>query len=524
MLAPMLATVAVHLRARQGWRANATAVGLGVLAAGSLPPFHLVPLLWLAIPGLLLLVDAAPTWRSAGWRCFAFGIGHHVAGLFWITEALLIEAERAWFLIPVAVPAVAAALSVFLAPAGIAAWIARPGWPRIFAFAGAWTLGEIARGLVLTGFPWNLAATVWAFAAGPMQAAAFAGVHGLSLATVILAALPSLGARGMLAAGAMLFAGAALGLARLWPEEPAPAPVAIRIVQGNIAQGAKWDDAQRASHFRRYLALTANAPPAEAGQTMVVVWPETASPYLLATDAAAQEAAASVLPDGGLLLAGTVRIERMPALRVFNSLVALDADGQLRAVFDKAHLVPFGEYVPLRSILPLPTVVRSTMDFSAGPGPRTIDAGIPGVPPFGALICYEAIFPGEAVAAGSRPGWLVNVTNDAWFGKVSGPWQHLAAARFRAVEEGLPLVRAANTGISAVFDSRGREVARLDLGVTGVVAAPLPAAAAPTLFAQTGVWGPFMLAAFALAGGLVRRRVAFDGVKTSKKWDNTLKP
>jgi len=515
--------IAAHLRSRAGWRGSATALGLGVLAAAALPPLHLVPLLWLALPGLLVLVDAAPTWRAAGWRCFAFGLGHHVAGLFWITEALIIEAERAWFLIPVAVPAVAGLLALFLAPAGIAAWFARPGWPRVLAFAGAWSLGELARSYVLTGFPWNLAATVWAFNAAPMQSAAFIGVHGLSLATVLAAALPGLGARGFLAASLLLAVGGAVGVARLWPAEPRPAPVALRIVQGNIPQGAKWDDALRAQHFRKYLALTANAPPAGPDETMVVIWPETASPYLLASDPIAQQAAAAVLPEGGLLLAGTVRIEREPQLQVFNSMVVLDADAGLRDVFDKAHLVPFGEYVPLREILPLPRVVRSTLDFSAGPGPRSIDPGIAGVPPFGPLICYEAIFPGQVVAEGARPGWLVNITNDAWFGKISGPWQHLAAARFRAVEEGLPLVRAANTGISAVFDSRGREVARLGLGATGVIAAPLPAALPPTLFAQTGVWLPAALAVFVLAGGLARRRVAFDGMDASKKMDETAK-
>jgi apolipoprotein N-acyltransferase len=373
----------------------------------------------------------------------------------------------------------------------------------VLAFAGAWSLGEIARTHVLTGFPWNLAGTVWAFAALPMQAAAWVGLHGLSLATVIVAALPTLGWRGLGTAAAMLAAGAAIGLLRLWPGEPAPAPVAIRIVQGNIPQSAKWDDALRAQHFRKYL----------------VVWPETASPYDLVNDAVAREAAAMVLPEGGLLLAGHVRVQRQPALAVFNSLAVLDAEGRVLDSFDKAHLVPFGEYVPLRRILPLPTVVRSTLDFSAGPGPRTIDAGLAGVPSFGPLICYEAIFPGQVVASGARPGWLVNVTNDAWFGRISGPWQHLAAARFRAVEEGLPLVRAANTGISAVFDARGRTVGRLDLGATGVVAAPLPASRPPTLFAQTGVWGPAMLASFALLGGVMQRLMAYGRVHASKKKD-----
>lgn len=513
----MTGRIALHLRRRHGWRAGATALGLGALAAGALPPLHLVPLLAAALAGLLVLVEAAPDWRAAGLRAFGFGLGHHLAGLFWITEALVIEADRAWFLIPVAVPAVAALLAVFLAPAGIAAFLARPGWPRLAAFAGAWSLGEILRTYVLTGFPWNLAGTVWAFAALPMQAAAYVGLPGLSLATVLLCTLPMLGRRGWAAAVLLLTAGAGLGFARLWPAEPPPTPVAIRIIQGNIAQGTKWSESLRAQHFQKYLALTRAAPPPGPGETLVAVWPETASPYPLASDEDARDLAAMALPEGGLLLAGSVRIARAPALRVFNSLVALDAEGTVRGIYDKAHLVPFGEYVPLRRLLPLPTVVRATLDFSAGPGPRTLDPGLPGVPAFGALICYEAIFPGAVVQPGRRPGWLVNITNDAWFGRTSGPWQHLAAARFRAVEEGLPLARAANTGISAVFDARGRELGRIGLGVTGVLAAPLPAAMPPTMFAQTGMWMPGILAVFVLLLGFYHHTVVFRPSEMSNK-------
>jgi apolipoprotein N-acyltransferase len=496
-----------HIAARQGWRAGATALGLGALAAAALPPVHALPVLLLAVPGLLVLIGTAPTSRAAAWRGIAFGLGHHMAGLYWITEAVLVEAARFFWLVPIAVPFVAFVLALFLAPVAVAARWAPPGWPRLLVFAGSWTLAELARGVVLTGFPWNLIGTVWAFDAVALQGAAYVGVHGLSLATMVLSGLPLLGGWRPLAMGAGAVALAlALGVARLLAPEPAPHPVALRIVQGNVPQGQKWTDALRAGNFRKHLALTANAPPAAPGETTVVIWPETASPYLLATDAVAREAAASVLPEGGLLLAGTVRVER-PPFQVFNSLVGLDHLGQVRAVFDKAHLVPFGEYVPLRGVLPLETIVRGNVDFTAGPGPRTIDPQVAGVPPFSALICYEVIFPGQVVARDApRPEWLVNVTNDAWFGNSAGPRQHLAAARLRAVEEGLPVVRAANTGISAVFDSRGREVARLGLGVTGSIAAPLPAAWPGTVFAHTGVWGPFGLALVVLGLGVWRGR------------------
>jgi apolipoprotein N-acyltransferase len=514
VIAALPSRIAAQLRSRSGWRAGATAFGLGALGALAFAPVHALPVLWLAIPGLLLMAGARST-RGAlaiGW---GWGLGHHVAGLYWISHALLTEAERFAWLVPIAVPAIAALLAVFIAvPVALSLWFP-PGWPRILGFAGLWTLGELARGLVLTGFPWNLLGSAWAFGSLPVQGAAWVGVHGLSLATVVLAALPLVWSSRVAAmGGAMLAAGFALGIARLWPEEPPPLPVALRVIQGNIAQGHKWRDDLRAAHFRHYLALTASVPPPgpEAGEGQVlVIWPETASPYLLATDGTARDHAARALPDGAVLLAGTPRLERLPEgasppIRIWNSLVALDDTGGIVAVYDKHHLVPFGEYVPLRNVLPIETIVPGNLDFSHGPGPRSVTlAGLAAVPAFSPLICYEVIFPGNVTARGERPGWLLNLTNDAWFGVSSGPYQHLAAARLRAVEEGLPLVRAANTGVSAIFDARGRTVAALGLNQTGVLAAPLPAALPPTPFSRGGLWIPLALALLAVQAGIVLR-------------------
>ena len=261
--------------------------------------------------------------------------------------------------------------------------------------------------------------------------------------------------------------------------------------------------------FQRYLDLSTEgareAAATHPGQPILVIWPETASPFLLAQDAEAMRLAGAALPPRALLLAGTVRAEwgsdgRLREL--FNSLVALDPSGQAVGLFDKAHLVPFGEYMPLGGVLPI-RMVTGGVDFSAGPGPEVLR--LPhGLPSPGPLICYEVIFPGRMVGA-ERPDWLLNVTNDAWFGISAGPYQHLAAARLRAVEEGLPMVRAAQTGISAVFDATGRERARLGLGESGRLAAALPAPLAPTLFARGGIWIPgllwLLLAAMALILG-----------------------
>ena len=480
------------------WRALATAFGLGAITALALPPVHLVPVLLLTLPGLYIMAGEAPTARRAALVGLAWGWGFHIAGLHWLTSAILTEAERFWWLVPIAVPALALPLGAFTILPALVARLGAPGWPRMLAFAAAWTAAEMLRGVLFTGFPWNLLGTVWAFASLPVQAAAWIGLHGLTLATVLLALAPLAGRRGLAAGAAGLALFAAIGLARLWPEEPEPHPVALVLVQGNVAQETKWREENRWPIFRRYIELTDEgvrlAQQEAPASRILAIWPETASPFLLANDAEAARLATQPLPEDALLLAGTVRAEFAAdgrARQVWNSMVALDAQGSLLASVDKTHLVPFGEYMPLRGLLPL-RLVHGALDFSAGPGLRAVS--LPGLPSFTGLICYEVIFPG-AVTPAERPGFLVNITNDAWFGVSAGPWQHLAAARLRAVEEGLPLVRAAQTGISAVFDARGRVVARMGLAETGVVLAPLPRAGAATPFARAGLAIPLALIA-----------------------------
>lgn len=481
-----------------GWRGVVAAALLGAVGALALPPVHAVPVLLVAVPGLLWLVGGAGSWRRAAVLGFAWGWGHHLAGIHWITFALFTDIGRWWWLVPLAAPGLALPLALFVAPAAVAAWALPAGWRRSLGFAAAFVAGELLRGFAFTGFPWNLVGTVWAFAAFPVQGAALAGVHGLSLATLWLAALPLLRHRAAWAAGAAVVAVlAGFGAWRLGqPAPPAPG-VTLLLVQGNVPQDTKWREDQRLPIFRRYLDLTAAGLVGLTGP-VAVLWPETASPFLLGQDPEAMRLAAAVLPGDATLLAGTVRAEWDAdgrVARVFNSLVALDPTARAVAGYDKAHLVPFGEYMPLAGLLPI-RLVAGGMDFSAGPGAVAVAA--PGLPAFGALICYEVIFPG-AVAPSPRPAWLVNVTNDAWFGDSAGPWQHLAAARLRAVEEGLPLARAAQTGISAVFDASGRRLVAMPLGRTGTVATALPGAGSAGLFATFGLFVP--LALVLVAGG-----------------------
>ena len=515
------------LRNLAGWRAGLAAFGLGAVSALALPPLYLLPVLLVAFPGLLLLVDGAPSWRTAAWRGFLFGMGHHLIGLYWITEAILIESARYWWLVPFAVPGLSALMSVFIAvPCGVARF-ARPGWHRVLLFGGAWTLADLARQFFGTGFPWNPIGSVWALpgAAGDVmiQPAAIVGTPGLTLATVLLASMPLLGRRAFAGGALALVAWAAFGVVRLSGLPPSPAGVNVVLVQGNVPQGQKWDRAAALAAFDRHLRLTSDAVAQAPPGRLVVVWPETSSVFFLQSDPAAREAimeaagrANAALVGGITFPTGRFTAADDPANLPRNSLVALTPDGTIAATYDKWHLVPFGEYAP--GWVPFSIkIVPGNLGF--GRGPQTI--ALPDLPSFGALICYEAIFPGQVVDQAHRPDWLVNITNDAWFGNSTGPRQHLAAVRMRAVEEGLPVMRAANTGITAGFDAAGRELGRLGMGTAATLTLALPQAAPATPFARLGLLIPGIFAVVATCAGLGTHRkrspVSDERLKNERK-------
>lgn len=500
------------------WRAGATAVGLGMLAAGALPPLYLLPLLWIAFPGLLWLLDGARTWWRAFLTGWAFGLGYFAAGLYWVGYSFLVDAERFGALMPFAVGALAGGMALYCGLALVAVWLSRTrGLARVFALAAAWLASEWLRAWLFTGFPWNLIGTVWAFSDATLQFASLAGVWGLSLLTVVAAATPSClaGAEtprrrwGSTLALALLVPGFlwGFGAVRL-AEAPQGAAgnvpgIVLRLVQPNIPQQLKWQSGLRARHVAEQMALSGEA---DASAATHVVWPEAAIPFLLPDSKEVLDAVAAIVPSGGLLLAGAPRrAEENGEVRLWNSMFAIDGEGHVAAAYDKRHLVPFGEYVPFRSLLPLAKLAQGGADFSAGSGARTLQ--LPGLPDVSVLICYEVIFPGRVVDPGSDAKWLLNLTNDGWFGTSSGPYQHFAAARLRAVEEGLPLVRAANTGISAVVDAYGRVVSRLGLNRRGTIDAPLPKALeSRPLFSRLGDWSVLILliATFSVVG-IVRR-------------------
>lgn len=478
-----------------GWRRAVLALGLGISAAAALPPVHVLPLLIVAFTGLAWLAAGS---RSA-WRAFLvgwwFGVGHFLAAFYWFGAALLTDPERYGVVVVPVVVGFAAGLALLVGAAVMLVYLSRArGAALALALAIAWSLAEWLRGHILTGFPMAPLGTAWAPLDAMLQVGALGGVWGLGLITVLAATMPScLATAGgairrwgpVAAVSAVLVAAGLYGTLRLADTSGATVPeVRLRLVQPSIAQELKWQAGQREAIVEYYLSASATA---EVEGASHIVWPESALPYRVAEEPALLESIARIVPRDGLLFTGSVRSaagdegER----RYWNSLFAIDGEGVPVAAYDKVHLVPFGEYMPLRGLVSAAKLTHGAVDFSAGPGPVTLP--LPGLPAVSPLICYEAIFPGDVVAEGTRPGWLLNITNDAWYGVTSGPYQHFASARLRAVEEGLPLVRAANNGISAVLDAHGRITARLGLNERGVLDAPLPVAlATPTLYARFG--------------------------------------
>jgi len=490
---------------RPSWSRALLLLCAGALSALALPPFGLVPILLLTVPLLLAQIDAAPSFAACLWRGFGFGFGFYCAGLYWITNAILTRVDLFWWAVPLATPLCAVPLAMFIALPCAASRLARPGFRRVALFAGLWTLSDLAREFAFTGFPWNPLGSAWEWSgrAGDVmiQPAAWIGVPGLTLLTLLLAATPALGRRALAGGMLLLALWAAAGTARLAWVRPAEGvnPLVV-LVQGDIPEIEKIDRAWALRSFRTYLRLTAEgarrAGSPQDGRKLVFAWPESAFPGLLDEDAEARRLIMAQAPGAAAGLIGGVRFGRDGRPR--NSLFALLPDGTEAAVYDKTHLVPFGEYQP--SLMPVQIVPGG--GFEAGAGRRSLH--LPGLAPFAPLICYEIIFPGQVVDAADRPGWLLNVTNDAWFGDSAGPRQHLATARMRAVEEGLPVARAANTGISAAFDGFGRELARLGWGQAGSIAVALPAPLPPTLFARFGLVIPLLLALASCACGLLR--------------------
>lgn len=505
-------------RSLSGWRGVLAMPLAGALASLAMPPTGLWPVLLVAVPALALSLQAAPGLRRAFLLGWLFGFGFHLAGLYWIGNAFLVDAARFAIFRPFAVSLLPAGLALFC---GLAALLAR--WAAsdrllLLSLPLAWSFCEWLRHWLLTGFPWNEMGFAFAGQAALLQGAAWIGVQGLTLIVMSIAVLPAalvwFDTRGRLIAAiggvaflALLYAAGAARLAAAPPIERDQGDLRLRLVQASIPQAQKWQRDRRDAHVANYLDLI-SAPALFPPD--IVILPETATPFLLDRDERRRRQLALAMPAGATLISGAPRfIPQGEGRALRNAVHVIDAGGGILATYDKHHLVPFGEFLPLRGLLSkigLEKLAAGKIDYSSGPGPTLID--LPGLPAFQPLVCYEVIFPGE-VGMDGEARWLLNLTNDAWFGDTAGPRQHLAAARMRAVEQGLPMVRAANTGISAVFDSWGRERGRLEVDERGILDLRLPDPLPQrTLYGRFGLALPAGIWVLALIGLLVLARRA----------------
>ncbi len=493
-----------------GWRRAAIAFFAGAASALALAPVNAWPILFLTFPVLIWLVDgsAAARWSgtmaaaAAGW---CFGFGYFLAGLYWIGYAFLVDAKTFGWLLPVAVAGLPAYLALYTA-LGVAAarliWVRGP--VRVLALAAMLTAAEWLRGHLLSGFPWNTFGYALTQPLALAQSVSLFGIWGLTFLCIAICASPAVLAddaadtphprRAPIIGILILLALASYGVARLWqhPTEYVSG-VKLRIMQPNLQQDEKFNYAAKAEVMQRYLRLSnrATGPQSKGVRDVThLIWPESAFPFFLTREPEALGQIVALLKPSTELITGAVRAAPNASARnprAYNSVYVIDPDGSIRGIYDKVHLVPFGEYLPFQRVLErlgLRQLTKQVGGFLSGDRRRTME--VPGAPKMLPLICYEAIFPGAAVPRGERPGWLVNVTNDGWFGISSGPYQHFQQARVLAIAEGLPLARAANTGISAVVDPVGRIIHLLPLGTEGVLDSALPRAIAPTPYVKFG--------------------------------------
>jgi apolipoprotein N-acyltransferase len=451
----------------------------------------------------------------AFWIGWFAGLGYFGATLQWIVEPFLVQPEIFGWMIPFALSGMAGGMALFW---GAGFWVAKrlcaDGWGAPFGLAFGLVGMEWLRGNILSGFPWSLLGYAW-IDTDAMQFASVVGVYGLTLLTVLSGFL--IGAvifgTGIVQRGVMAVLAVAVmatpflyALDRLKNSRGMPQADALQVglVQPNIAQKDKWQPALREVHLRDLLDKTRDLAARGAD---VVIWPEAATPYQFDQAPQLRAMIADALGEDAVLLAGGVRFEGQSA---FNSLIAVGPDGAILDTYDKQHLVPFGEkmpFEPLLSRIGLRAMISLPGGFSTGED-RERSMSVSGLPPFVPMICYEAIFPAEIMRRAAQGDWLVQVTNDAWFGNWVGPYQHLVMARVRAIERGLPLARAANTGVSAIVDGYGRVVTSLPLNQAGVVLDALPTRAAPTLYAlYEDIPFGFGLLLSGLFGWIGRRRL-----------------
>jgi len=484
-------------KARAAWTVLA---GL-LLALGQAPlsvPWGIFPAF-----AILTLLTAESRAKPAAWTLWVAGASYFAASLTWIIEPFLVDFARHGWMAPFALVLMSGGLALFWAGAGALVALVKGLPARGLTLAVSLALMEYARANVMTGFPWGLLAYHW-IDTPIAQGLSIFGPHGLGLLTGLLGVATVLARPWGLIASALITATIWVGFASTTPNSSTPEnSLIVRLIQPNAAQHLKWKSENLQMFFDRQIELTKTDGPRD-----VVIWPETAVPYPLGArpDLDQMISAAAQAP----VVLGARRMDQAEDMPIwFNSLGVIETSGTLAQSYDKHHLVPFGEYLPLASLMKrfgLTGLAQSVGGFGAGDGPSVLDTE--NLPPFLPLICYEAIFPNALNPPGVRPDWLLHITNDAWFGTFTGPYQHLAQARARAIEQGLPLARAANTGISAMIDPWGRLTVALPLGKAGVIDAPLPAPRSATIYAVFGDFVFFPICVFLIVTAIGLHRHA----------------
>lgn len=481
-----LAEVGLFFEKARGFRAYAYCVFLGVLSALAFPPYPFIPLFFIAIVLMLLLLSGEERVSKAFHYGFFFGLGQFGLGLSWIANSFAAQGEVPIWMAPIMVSLLVVALSFFPA---LAFMITRLLWhtnwfQRAMAFSALYGVFEFLRSWeVIFAFPWNPTSLIWWPSNIMLQNLSLGGSYALGLITILVAGFftalfdgkapkkhrlltPALGLviiLGLAGFGALRLNGATVSFKE---------DLVVRLVQPNIPQIEKWDPIYLRRNLEKYISMS-TAPAGPLGRPDIIIWSETAVPYDL-ENTPTRSYILSNFPDQ-ILLTGSPRRVLEPTPELTNSLYALKGENEILARYDKAHLVPFGEYLPLRATFEffgLDTLAPGSTDYDRGPGIRTLK--IDGVPGFSPLVCYEIIFSGNVLIRGDRPEWILNVTNDAWFGDSPGPRQHFQMARARAIEEGTPVLRVAGTGISAVIDPFGRVLNTIELGTEGILDTRLP--------------------------------------------------
>ncbi|MGL4487823.1 MAG: apolipoprotein N-acyltransferase [Rhizobiaceae bacterium] len=506
----MLQKIAGDIILYWGWKRNGLAFLAGLILNFSLPPFDFFAVGFVSFPVLLWLLEGAEPSPSArgflrtypaavvGWF---FGFGYFLGGLWWLGNALVNAGSEFLWAVPLAILGLPAGLAFFFSLAGvIVRMVPGHGIGAAASLALAIGLTEWFRGFVFTGFPWNSIGMTIMPSPVLMQSASVFGMVGMNALAVFVYALPGCFVLsryrwfGPFLAALLFGAHAAFGFVTLG-NAPVVLPPAdaktVRIVQPSIAQTDKWDEEERNRIFSTYLKMTAQLPEEGKPVPSLVIWPETAVPFIFTDRPDALGAIGEALSDGQVLLAGAVRQEGVrengDELRFYNSVVAINSNGEIIDASDKVHLVPFGEYLPmedpLRS-LGVSQVVAMPGGFTAGSRLKLFS--LPDLPAILPLICYEIIFPGALELAKERPDLVVNVTNDAWYGHTPGPYQHFRLAQIRATESGIPVIRSANNGVSGFIDARGRVSKALDLDVVGNLDMPMDKNSSKTYYSTDG--------------------------------------